>query len=825
MIIPIGHESMVAQRTPYVTIAIIILNVVFFFGTLISQSKHGDTLDAYYEEMGQYFMEHPYLDFPEDTLEKFPREMQDAIREWQELANESTDGGDYGKTDLMVYAMDVMREQGEELLSDEELAAMREEEQQHFNYLAERFDWAYKRYPTIRYGYIPSRGGIFTLFSSMFMHGGWLHIIFNMWFLWLSGCNIEDLWGRIVYPAFYIIGGLFAVLAHAVMFPESTAPLIGASGAIAAVMGAFMVRMHSTRINFIYWFGLLFRGKFAAPAYVMLPLWILQQLWEAFMSGEGSGVAFWAHIGGFVFGAVIAAGMQFGGIEKKYLQPAIDRKVAVVDEALAAGMTKLQEGDVEGAIKDLRDAAQSDPGNPMIYGELSRAYFQKGDNRLGMRDLKRAVNGYMKRGEMDDAIISYLEVSAEHPDVMLDPPQQLKMAAALKNRAAVDWHPPQAYDEDDQQRSKEPLDLYAHAAFAYKQLIQHFQRLKKLQEPQGIEALIAYADVCLDHLSRPKEALQAYQFAGQSEHLEAEQKRVLQRKLHECKASIQRHAQSGQDADARKRAATKVRERAAQLTQPTQAPAVPPPLPSLAGADTPPTGPQSPPPIPTTSQPAPQVPPPVPTAPKPKIPIRQRIKVIQSSNDPAKYVVRSTAPRRCGKVAPAPGGLDVKLLQEPPLLFEQIYFICVSQVPDSEFKESIMADIFVAGQSRPYRIFSESVRYPHFFKHVPNTSLERFRQFLLYLISHIDSVYMDQETLTFLEQRKVRKVSDPKSLELYEKHIWQQLMGCVRAQCGHCWKIYWVDGARIPAGGAQTQCNQCGAAMRVVPVTPLQRNG
>jgi hypothetical protein len=215
-----------------------------------------------------------------------------------------------------------------------------------------------------------------------------------------------------------------------------------------------------------------------------------------------------------------------------------------------------------------------------------------------------------------------------------------------------------------------------------------------------------------------------------------------------------------------------------------------------------------------------QTPPPVPATPKPKVPLRQRIKVIQTSNDPVKYLVRSAAPRRCGTITPVPGGLNVKILQTPPLLFKQIYFICVSQVPDPEFKEGIMADIFAAGQSRPYRISSEHVQYPSFLRKPPASSFERFRQFLLYLVSQVDSVYMDQETVTFLEKGKFRKVSEEKSLELYEKHIWQQIMGSVRTQCGNCWRVYWIDGARIPAGGAQTKCRQCGKPMTVRPLSP-----
>ena len=178
IIIPIGHERMEAQRLPYVTITIIALNVIFFIGTQISAPKHREELVLYSEEMMEYYMMHPYLEFPEETLEKFPKDAQELIKEFQELASEATESGDYSRTGLMGYAMDVMREQGESQLSDEDLVALHQEQQQELDYLAEKFNWAYKRDVYLRYGYIPSRGGIFTIFSSMFMHGGYLHIIF-----------------------------------------------------------------------------------------------------------------------------------------------------------------------------------------------------------------------------------------------------------------------------------------------------------------------------------------------------------------------------------------------------------------------------------------------------------------------------------------------------------------------------------------------------------------------------------------------------------------------------------------------------------------------
>jgi len=100
-----------------------------------------------------------------------------------------------------------------------------------------------------------------------------MHLLFNMWFLWLVGCNVEDAWGRLLFPAFYLSGGAIAGLVHAGMMGSSSLTLIGASGAVAAAMGAFLVGFARTKIRF---FGLLLIRPmtFAAPAYVMLPLWV-----------------------------------------------------------------------------------------------------------------------------------------------------------------------------------------------------------------------------------------------------------------------------------------------------------------------------------------------------------------------------------------------------------------------------------------------------------------------------------------------------------------------------------------------------------------------
>ena len=206
---------------------------------------------------------------------------------------------------------------------------------------------------------------------------------------------------------------------------------------------------------------------------------------------------------------------------------------------------------------------------------------------------------------------------------------------------------------------------------------------------------------------------------------------------------------------------------------------------------------------------------PAPPPGKPDIPIRQRIKIIQETHGPAIYPVASVAPHTSLKVAPVPGGLDLKRLGKPPLLFRDIYLICIARIPGPERSKILVTDLFVGGQSRPERIPANHIPYGRFFSNASANFVEKFRQFILYVVSQIDSVYLDQETLTFLETRKMRSFPDQKSLEIYEKHLWQQLKGAARVQCEQCWSVYWVDGNKIPEAGAHTKCTRCGHPLHI----------
>jgi membrane associated rhomboid family serine protease len=154
-----------------------------------------------------------------------------------------------------------------------------------------------------------------TLVTSQFLHGGWLHLLGNLLFLWIFGNNIEDRFGRAWFLLFYLGGGIVAGLTQVAIDPDSTVPLIGASGAIAATLGAYIVLFPGARITTLVFLGFFYQ-LIDVPALLVLGFWFVLQLLDGIGSlgmETGAGVAFFAHIGGFVFGAGIAWLLRVGG--------------------------------------------------------------------------------------------------------------------------------------------------------------------------------------------------------------------------------------------------------------------------------------------------------------------------------------------------------------------------------------------------------------------------------------------------------------------------------------------------------------------------------
>ena len=142
--------------------------------------------------------------------------------------------------------------------------------------------------------------------TSMFLHGGWMHLIGNVWFLWIFGNNVEDSMGHLRFLVFYLLTGVLAAAAHIVADPRSTIPMVGASGAISGIMGAYLVLYPKARVDTLFWF-LFFIRVVPLPAWVMLGYWMVLQVGGTLATSVGGagGVAYAAHLGGFIAGLVL----------------------------------------------------------------------------------------------------------------------------------------------------------------------------------------------------------------------------------------------------------------------------------------------------------------------------------------------------------------------------------------------------------------------------------------------------------------------------------------------------------------------------------------
>jgi membrane associated rhomboid family serine protease len=172
-----------------------------------------------------------------------------------------------------------------------------------------------------QYALIPASFSWTSVFTSMFLHGGWMHVIGNMLYLWIFGDNVEDRLGHVPFLIFYLASGCAAAILQLVINPFTTVPTLGASGAIAGVMGAYFVLYPESRvltaIFLVFFFDLV-----EIPAIFFLGIWFVMQVLSGVgslgVASAGGGIAFWAHIGGFVVGGIVGLALRLRGRRAQY---------------------------------------------------------------------------------------------------------------------------------------------------------------------------------------------------------------------------------------------------------------------------------------------------------------------------------------------------------------------------------------------------------------------------------------------------------------------------------------------------------------------------
>lgn len=401
IVLPIGHESDRVRRLPWISFFIMAACLIVHIYVTIQINKQVKELESKGKELVNYYFEHPYLELDEETMKLlFGEQNKEQVEEMLEVYREA---------------------------ASRRIHLMKEEEQEELDQLAKELKGTLDEVPYRKWGFIPAKKSFMGLLTHMFIHGGWFHLLGNLLFLYITGPFIEDVWGRPIYTGFYVIAGVFAAFMYAQHYPNFSGPLIGASGAIAGVMGAFLIRYFKTKIKFFYIFFFVFRGTFKAPAWLMMPLWLLLEVlngkaMDAINPG-GGGVAHWAHVWGFVFGVVIAWGMMSFKIEEKYIHPKIESQISFVDEGFKAHDEALKlrlEGNVDEAFALLLDAARKHPTNQDVVESLWNLGSEIGREEESAEFLVKLIENEIRRDQMELALNHFTSLKHKIPQASIN---------------------------------------------------------------------------------------------------------------------------------------------------------------------------------------------------------------------------------------------------------------------------------------------------------------------------------------------------------------------------------------------------------------------
>lgn len=389
MIIPIGHEDGTVRRAPWVTLGVVLVCFLVQLA-MLSQRDVERRADESWQAAFEYAVNHPYL-----------------------------------RVDAALLP-DEARSRLEGAIPTGDVAA----EQRRLDELTATWRGDLGRHPLWRGGLIPAHPRVSGLFTHMFLHAGWLHLIGNMLFFYLAGPFLEDAWGRRLFAAFYVCAGLFAGGMYALLERHLDAPLVGASGAVAGVLGAFLLLRGRSNIRFVLFLG--FVATFTAPAWVMLPLWFLGELLDALAgdvtaAGVGGGVAYWAHVWGFVFGLAFAAVAQrVRPVAAEPLPRAVSR-----DPRLAEARKLLDRGLYPRAWMLLAEAADRPNPDPEALADFWGLAVHLGREAEALPAARELLRRRLRDGEFVEAAALLVQLAgplAADPDL---PSLQLRAADGL----------------------------------------------------------------------------------------------------------------------------------------------------------------------------------------------------------------------------------------------------------------------------------------------------------------------------------------------------------------------------------------------------------
>lgn len=407
LLIPIGRDDAEIRRHAWVSYTIIGLNLLAFLLTAVAMRPAVlESMEAEWENATRFYVEHPYLTPPPELKELLPDDHSAQIQK-------------------LLTRMRGLQPPSQELMRSE---------QAELDAMVKRALALRTKLPFEQYGYVPSNPSVLTLVTSMFIHAGLLHLLGNLLFFYLSGPFVEDVYGRPLFAALYFSGGIVAALTFAARDPLSAVPLVGASGAISAVMGAYLVRFYKSKIEF-FWLPFLWRPmfhfRFFLPAFVVLPLWFAEQIWEMQSEG-GSGVAFSAHVGGFVFGCLFGFLVGLMKFEQKFVDPKVTKQTTwVMDNRLARAIEARRFGNEDAAKKELAALLRDEPKNIDALRTSLDLFIDAGDWTTADGLAARLLSAYIDEKHVDPARELVSEITSDR-DVRI--PKFLARAATFVER-------------------------------------------------------------------------------------------------------------------------------------------------------------------------------------------------------------------------------------------------------------------------------------------------------------------------------------------------------------------------------------------------------
>jgi membrane associated rhomboid family serine protease len=402
MILPVGHESDTVRRIPWVTISIIFLCVVIHLFISESMKNCERKLETQFVQLFRFYFEHPYLQLDPELKEI----LFSAERNSMEL-------------------LEFYRKNGKK----PEDSGLVKEQQKQLDEFTGKVKHTIDNIPYRKWGLIPAKKTLTGLLAHMFVHGDWIHLIGNLFLLYLTGPFIEDAWGRSIYLVLYLLMGIFSGLMFAVHYPQLNGPLIGASGAIAGLMGAFLIRFWNTKIKFIYFFifPIFARGSFKAPAWIMLPIWLFMEFFNAqtvdSINPQGGGaVAHWAHVWGFAFGALVAILIRVFRIEERFVAPKIEAQTSFVNQSFKQyedSLSLLEKGEKNQAYDLLSAATAGDPSHIEMGQTLWRIGQELGKIPEAAGIYLKVIENEIRMGRISPVLNDYLELKNKVPGLNL----------------------------------------------------------------------------------------------------------------------------------------------------------------------------------------------------------------------------------------------------------------------------------------------------------------------------------------------------------------------------------------------------------------------